>query len=525
MCGIHDAVRSLFHRCSDGLNGTMGRTAFGKLIRMVDSASCEAHRPIEDVNWMFAAADLNEDGELQEEEFLCWAWAGVGSDVLARAAILSDPPDDMDSALLPMFRDIQLSFPFTSGNAIADQLRAAQRGVICEQLAAAAAPPPAAVPSPALLCRVAKTAAAETPGVVACISVCVGMPGGVELLTATLLPEMRQSGAFGPPCCSRSPSQSSSSTPLPPFCGRLGISEISQPSIKDGHGPQRSPRKRVEHADLTFEALLGAGEFGEVYRGRYRGDEVAIKLPFLGDAATSEAALQDLAREVESFRHLSHKRIARFIGCCLELPNPCIVTEYSPGGSLYHLLHVRGVDVPLRHGINLCLQLSDAVRYLHSQSPRIVHRDIKSHNLVLDLQLNLKLCDFGLAEPLPSIAAAAARPLCTPSNGGSPRYMAPELFEADAAISEKVDIWAAGCVFIELLGGVLPYAAIHDLAELKHELRVCRRGPPLPPHVPAALTCVLRACHAFDVDERPEAGRLFELLGEAKLELRRTGAF
>jgi len=113
-----------------------------------------------------------------------------------------------------------------------------------------------------------------------------------------------------------------------------------------------------------------------------------------------EVVLQDLEREVESFRHLKHKNLVTFVGACLEMPTPCLVTEYMPGGSLHHLLHVKQTKLPLLHAINMCMQLADGVRYLHSQDPVVVHRDLKTQNVVLDLNLNVKLCDFGLTESM-----------------------------------------------------------------------------------------------------------------------------
>ncbi|CAE7928739.1 unnamed protein product [Symbiodinium sp. KB8] len=159
--------------------------------------------------------------------------------------------------------------------------------------------------------------------------------------------------------------------------------------------------EKVRYGELTFVERLGKGEFGEVFRGLYLNKEVAIKQLFFDENMT-ELVVQDLAREIDSFRHLSHKRLVRFLGACLELPNLCLVTEYMPGGSLHHLLHVRRQKLPASHAMNMCIQIADGVSYLHSQTPTIVHRDLKSLNVVLDLSLNIKICDFGLTESMES---------------------------------------------------------------------------------------------------------------------------
>merc|ERR1719326_2478968 len=214
--------------------------------------------------------------------------------------------------------------------------------------------------------------------------------------------------------------------------------------------------------------------------------------------------VQDLTREIESFRHLRHKRLVSFIGACLEVPNLCLVTEYMPGGSLHHLLHVRKLRLPLLHCTNMCLQLADGVMYLHSQNPVVVHRDLKSQNVVLDLNLNLKLCDFGLTESMERTHITKR------NNGGSPRYMAPELFDCKTKITEKVDIWAMGCIFIEIFGGPLPYGGVNTLAELTREMLVNKRTPTISRPVPEPLKVVIRGCHNFDYRLRPSSQQVFD---------------
>jgi len=117
-------------------------------------------------------------------------------------------------------------------------------------------------------------------------------------------------------------------------------------------GRELSEDQKVSYSDLNFVENLGSGEFGQVFRGFYRGEEVAIKRLYWDDTFT-DGVLQDLAKEIESFRHLRHKRLVRFIGACLEMPNPCLVTQYMPGGSLHDLLHVRKMKLPPLHATPL----------------------------------------------------------------------------------------------------------------------------------------------------------------------------
>jgi serine/threonine protein kinase len=275
--------------------------------------------------------------------------------------------------------------------------------------------------------------------------------------------------------------------------------------------------EKVKYPELEFVESLGSGEFGQVFRGRFRGEEVAIKRLFW-DATMSELVMQDLSKEIESFRHLNHKRLVRFIGACLELPNPCLITEYMPGGSLHHLLHVRRLRLPTLHATNMCLQLADGVMYLHSQTPTVVHRDLKSLNVVLDLSLNIKICDFGLTESM-------ERTHMTKKNkGGSPRYMAPELFDSKTKITEKIDMWAMGCIVVEIFGGPLPYEEISTLADLTREMLVHRRTPAVPEKIPHEIRVVASGCLNFDHRLRPTSRQAFDRLKVSKRQLRERGA-
>eukprot|EP00929_Paragymnodinium_shiwhaense_P039882 TRINITY_DN20887_c0_g1_i3.p1 TRINITY_DN20887_c0_g1~~TRINITY_DN20887_c0_g1_i3.p1 ORF type:complete len:1029 (+),score=195.97 TRINITY_DN20887_c0_g1_i3:111-3197(+) len=275
--------------------------------------------------------------------------------------------------------------------------------------------------------------------------------------------------------------------------------------------------ERVDYKALTFVESLGSGEFGQVFRGIYKSEEVAIKQLFWDDAMSS-VLMKDLAREIESFRELRHRRLVRFIGACFEWPHPCLITEYMAGGSLHNFLHEQKRRLPTLHATNMCLQVVDGVMYLHERNPKIVHRDLKSLNVVLDLGLNIKLCDFGLTEKMERTHITKR------NNGGSPRYMAPELFCTVTKITEKIDIWAMGCIFVEIFGGPLPFSDLQTLADLTKSLLVRRRAPDVPPHlVPLEVQVAIHRCLEFEINVRPGARDVYEDLKEAKRLMRESG--
>jgi len=292
---------------------------------------------------------------------------------------------------------------------------------------------------------------------------------------------------------------------------------LQQDDVQELARGKLTPEERIAYSELQMVESLGSGEFGQVFRGFCRGNEVAIKQLYWDNTISPEVVIEDLMREIESFRHLRHKRLVSFVGACLQIPHLCLVTEYMPGGSLHHLLHVRKMRLPPLHCMNMCLQLAEGVLYLHSQTPIVVHRDLKSLNVVLDLNLNIKLCDFGLTESMDRTH------ITSKNNGGSPRYMAPELFDSKFKITEKVDIWSTGCIFTEIFGGPLPYQGINTLADLTREMLVNRRVPAIPAQIADPVQNIIRSCYNFDARLRPSARQVFEQLKEAKRRLRAQG--
>lgn len=265
-------------------------------------------------------------------------------------------------------------------------------------------------------------------------------------------------------------------------------------------------KQNISFNQLTLVESLGSGEFGQVFRGFYQRKEVAIKKLYWDNSMITDTVVQDLEREIESFRHLKHERLVEFIGACLDFPNLCLVTELMPGGSLHNLLHVKKVTLPIRQQVNMCMQLADGVAYLHAQVPKIVHRDLKSLNVVLDHHNNAKICDFGLTESMERTH------ITKKNNGGSPRYMAPELFDEKSKITEKIDIWALGCIFIEIFGGGLPYEGCNSLPQLTRIMLEGKKIPKVPSNMSKSMRALVISCLDFNHVMRPTAKQIFDQL-------------
>lgn len=159
--------------------------------------------------------------------------------------------------------------------------------------------------------------------------------------------------------------------------------------------------------------------------------------------------------------------------------------------------------------LKIASQVSLAVCYMHSCDPVIVHRDLKTQNLVLGSDYSAKLCDFGKAQALEDEAA-----LSQLDNGGSPRYMAPECFLVGGHVTEKVDVWGLGCCLVEVFGGPLPYEDIPQMAEVVSLLLRGRKPPLVPPWFTSEIKPVLARCFDFEPQHRPS-------ISEIQLDLKR----
>jgi len=259
------------------------------------------------------------------------------------------------------------------------------------------------------------------------------------------------------------------------------------------------PSEIIQWEELELVAGISTGSFGEVFLANYRGEEVSVKRCILGDdGSMTKEQLRNLEREINTYRTLDHPSIVKYIGCVLEHPNLAIVTEYVPNGNAFDLLYTYGTNLAAGLRLKIASQVALALCYMHSCDPIVIHRDLKTQNLVLDLDYNVKLCDFGKTQCLDSNTM-----LLQQDNGGSPRYMAPECFKPAAYVTEKVDIWSLSCCLIEVFGGPLPYEDIPQMADVLEVMLKHRQPPVVPPWFVPDVRPILARCFKFEPHLRP----------------------
>jgi serine/threonine protein kinase len=230
-----------------------------------------------------------------------------------------------------------------------------------------------------------------------------------------------------------------------------------------------------ELADATLgfnesRLMSSDGAFGSVYHGTFGSSQhVAVKTM----RGVSLHSAEQLKRELDTLHRCRHPHILCLVGYCLET-RKCLVYEYKERGSLQSLIEYGGGESAPRLSWQrrLCIlgQVLSAIEFLHTVAdPPIIHRDIKSPNILLDASLNASLGDFGLARlspefsgpPCPSGAGAGPQSVASTRIFGTPGYIDPE-YSQSGSIAKFSDIFSVGIVALELLSSTHPHDASQD---------------------------------------------------------------
>ncbi|KAG8368083.1 hypothetical protein BUALT_Bualt15G0008400 [Buddleja alternifolia] len=209
---------------------------------------------------------------------------------------------------------------------------------------------------------------------------------------------------------------------------------------------------KMSTSEFSSGNLIGKGGCNSVYKGILPdGKPVAVKI--LG---SSKEAWKCFIQEVDIMTTLKHKRIAPLVGVCVENNDLISVFDFMAKGNLEENLHGNSKDInsvlSWEARFQIAVGIAEALNYLHNESPRpVIHRDVKSSNILLTDELEPQLCDFGLAIWGPTTASF----LMDSDVVGTFGYLAPEYFMY-GKVSDKIDVYAFGVVLLELLSGRKP---------------------------------------------------------------------
>nr|XP_009802147.1 PREDICTED: probable serine/threonine-protein kinase DDB_G0267514 isoform X2 [Nicotiana sylvestris] len=250
---------------------------------------------------------------------------------------------------------------------------------------------------------------------------------------------------------------------------------------------------------LMFENRVASGSFGVLYKGTYCSQEVAIKV--LKPKQLNMDMLKEFSQEVFIMRKIRHKNVVQFIGACTRSPNLCIVTEFMSRGSIYNFLHKQKGAFKLPTLLKAAADVSKGMNYLHQN--KIIHRDLKTANLLMDEHGVVKVGDFGVARVQAQTGVMTAET-------GTYRWMAPEVIE-HRPYDHKADVFSFGIVLWELLTGEIPYAC---LTPLQAAIGVVQQGlrPAIPEHAHPKLVELLQKCWQQDPTQRPDFSEILDIL-------------
>ncbi|GMF35370.1 unnamed protein product [Phytophthora fragariaefolia] len=267
---------------------------------------------------------------------------------------------------------------------------------------------------------------------------------------------------------------------------------------------------QIPMEEINYTRKIAKGAFGEVWLALHGKDLVAVKKLITVEGTS----VQDFVSELNLLASLSHRCILTLIGACWddELTDIQIVLEYMDSGDLLSVL--RGNPPSVLTWENgkaaYCVQVCEAIYYLHSLQPALIHRDIKSRNILVDSQKGAKLSDFG-----ESRERTVARTMT--AGVGTARWVAPEIILGED-YSELADIYSLGVLLTEMDTHQIPYQTLGlEESMIVQQVAVGKLRPKVSDTCPEIIRRLTHECLQYDPSLRPSAARVLQTLMASSL--------
>ena len=258
----------------------------------------------------------------------------------------------------------------------------------------------------------------------------------------------------------------------------------------------------IEVEDLSLHGQIGVGGFGTVYKATRLSTSEIVAVKELRSDRLTMSSWASLYAEVETMASVRHPFVLELIGAHITEPYR-IITRFCPGKSLFDRLHRHNLDLPTLSSTQLTkIAYQVAVGMAHLHSMNIVHRDLKTLNILLDDEDNGCVADFGLSGIMKD-----NQELC--GGVGTPHYTAPEVL-AHTRYGPKVDIYSYGVVLWEMLMRKIPYGDMAHMAIYEHVVTRSWRLP-IPNETPQGLKRLITRCWSRNPNDRPEFSEIIAL--------------
>ncbi|PRP75101.1 leucine-rich repeat-containing protein [Planoprotostelium fungivorum] len=284
---------------------------------------------------------------------------------------------------------------------------------------------------------------------------------------------------------------------------------------------------KIAWEQLEVGDMLGEGGAATVYKGVWEGDVVAIKklkitredttsIMLSGEDDSFSKVFNEFRREVFIMSGLEHINLVRLMGLCLD--PLAIVTEFMSCGDLYGFLHDTTQELNWILRFKIAHDIANGMSFLHSAKPPIVHRDLKSPNVLLastDFTSSVvaKVSDFGLSGAMSTVSSGEV---------ANPRWLAPEIMQGQE-FTAAADVYSYGIILWELLTRVDYFQEISFNSQIEQYVKEGKR-PPIPEDCPSRYRNLIEKCWSQETVDRPTFQEIKSLLFSVKRQLKETYA-
>ena len=262
---------------------------------------------------------------------------------------------------------------------------------------------------------------------------------------------------------------------------------------------------QVRHEDFKIDRQIGFGASGQVFLGHQVSNNRKVAIKQLNSTKLNDSEVESLRREIVVLSSLKHPYLIEFLGAT-RTPPYWILTEYMPGKSLFHRLRDK-------NGLNgtqktiIAYEIAEGMAYLHSKN--VIHRDLKSLNILLDSNNEPRICDFGISREVDSELAMTGLI-------GTFNYMAPEVIKR-TRYNLKADVFSFAMLLWEMVKREIPYHE-YDMDQMKIAMAIVDGvRPEMPPNVQDPLKKLMHDCWTENPESRPNFQAILQRMRKDKV--------